>query len=74
MEVIKVLVVLGLVATALASPLKSQAIDSRSESEDYDDDPLEYLAEQASSFFEDLLKEDTLKVKKTKISMRIQMS
>lgn len=61
MAVIKILLSLSLVITALASPAKPFKTP-RSESEDYDDDPLEYFAEQASSFFDDFFKEDKVKV------------
>lgn len=61
MAVIKILLVSTLLTIALGTPAK-QLADPRSDSEDFDDDPLGYFAEQASSFFDDFFREDKIKV------------
>lgn len=55
--VMKVLLALCLVSLSLSTPVKPLS-QPRADSEEYDDDPFGYFAEQASSFFEDFLKED----------------
>lgn len=57
MSITKVLLALCLVSISLSTPVQPPQ-QSRADSEEYDDDPLGYFAEQASSFFEDFLKED----------------
>lgn len=61
MAVIKILLAFGLFAVVLSSPVKPSE-GNRADSEEYDDDPLSYFAEQASSFLDDLLREDNAKV------------
>lgn len=64
MAVIKILLALSLVTIALSSPAKPLEAP-RTDSEDFDDDPLGYFADQASSFFEDFFREDKVKVGNT---------
>lgn len=61
MSVIKTLLILSLVAAAFSSPVNS-TVAANADSDEFDDDPLGYFAEQASAFLDDILKEDHVKV------------
>lgn len=63
MAVIKVMLALSLAAVAISTPVSPLVAPRSADSDEFDDDPFGYFAEQASSFFDDLLKEDNVKVK-----------
>lgn len=59
---LKVFLMLCFVGVAF-SGLVDPSVDGKADSDEFDDDPLGYLAEQASSFFDEILKEDKVKVR-----------
>lgn len=63
MAVTQILLALSLAAVAISTPVNPLVAPRSADSDEYDDDPFGYFAEQASSFFDDLLKDDNVKVK-----------